>query len=1397
MKNLFALLFSCMLVFAGQHSYSQAFTETNIGSFSGIYDGDLLWMDMDNDLDYDLFVVGTLACKVYKNTGGSFAEFAGHNLPQLLYPAIDAADFNNDGFVDIVINGNTLYATSSVPMTAIYLNNGSGIFTLAADDLLPLAEGDIDCADFDRDGDADILFTGYSKDRIARSVLYSNNGDSSFSQVTSVYLKGVVDSGSWGDYDADGYPDILISGNTVWGGFNDGFTMVYRNKGDHTFEAITTQIPQYSGKSAWVDVNQDGLQDIFISGQKKEVSMIRTEILINQGNNVFSPLADLPFSEMGFSNFQWSDFDHDGDKDLFAIGNPGSSVYVNNGATFTKLPDAPFDQGQLLSTADFDSDGDQDLMVGENVAPSFTPIFTAYRNETISINTAPSAPTALTYERVDNTTVKLTWSASSDAETNASTLEYAIRLGTTPGGSEIISSLSTPAGELRSPYTDFNSSATTLILKNLPDGTYYASVQARDQSYKASLFSADLSFTLTGRPVLPSPPASVSLLNLSTNYIEVRWTDQSYNEDNFIIERSLNEESNYSELATLDKNVTVYTDKTVDYSTQYFYRLKTTNDNGASAYSAAASIISSPKGIFRKKEDLVLPATEENNSAAATWVDFDNDNDLDIAIIGSIGKNHFYFNNGDETFTRMTTGHIATITIQSRTGTWGDYDNDGDEDVFIPTSSISVLFRNDGGGNFTDVTTAPLNENANTDSNSAAWGDYDNDGYLDLIKMNYDAPVSLYHNNQDGTFTKVVAGDLVNHTGSYSMPSWCDYNSDGWLDMLLVGNSISSALFKNTGGSFKKVEAGALTATPVSSGGASWADYDSDGDFDVLIPNYVSQNDIFFENNGDETFKKTNNLLITGSIGTDDCAWGDYDNDGYIDIVKATNNTKVIFHNNGAKDFEVITNELSLADGPAYGNLAFGDYNNDGFLDLVTAQYFADNLLLENNGNSNHWVSFRLQGTTFNRSAIGASVKIKSGNRWQTDFIQSQSGTRSQNSLPVEFGLGAQTVIDSVVVIWPSHGRQILTDVTADQFLTITQPVLPLSPQLKTVACQPDNSVALMWDDLSANETGFMVERSVSNRHNFKKVTITSADVITFIDNTSFDGDSVFYRLLAVNADGTSWFSNVLGTFIPLGRPEMTDGENIDHKIKVTWTDYAKSETIYEVERAIAASTPQFTNQGTVANNVNTFTDELVAEATDYLYRVRANKNSLYSAYSDTLAISSNLKTPTDLGIEWNGEAITLSWSDNSEKELAYSVERSIGDNLNYEQAGEASVNETSFEHSILFDEVVFYRIKAIAGNYHSEYSNEVSALVTGIEDEKTTITMWPNPASDFVLFKNLTTDVKQVSLSNTNGQKLAGSVYKGGEQILLEIKDLPAGVYIVTVEKQQRVSNGRLLIKR
>ena len=455
-----------------------------------------------------------------------------------------------------------------------------------------------------------------------------------------------------------------------------------------------------------------------------------------------------------------------------------------------------------------------------------------------------------------------------------------------------------------------------------------------------------------------------------------------------------------------------------------------------------------------------------------------------------------YHNNHDGTFTEVTKDAGLAVEMYALGCAVGDYDNDGLVDIYITCLGSNHLFHNLGNGKFADVTQkAGVGDRGF--STSAVWLDYDNDGKLDLFVCNYvdwsiekdkfcsldgknksyctpesykgQSP-TLYHNKGDGTFE-----DVTKQAGLYDPAckslgvALLDYDDDGKIDLFVSNDTQPNKLYKNNGnGTFTDVAVSAGVAfsdagTPRAGMGVDAADYDGSGRQSLIVGNFSNEMMALYHNEGTGLFIDE---APTSTIGkatllslTFGCFFFDYDLDGLLDIVAIDGHVaddinsvqpKItyaepphLFRNLGKKKFEEVTTKVGAAFGRSIvgRGAAYGDFDNDGDLDLLITTNNGPAYLLRNDGgNQNNFLRVKTVGTVSNRDGIGAkvSVKLASGAELR-NMVRGGSSYCSQSELPLTFGLGKAEKVLRVEVTWPSGRKDVLSDVVANQIITIQE----------------------------------------------------------------------------------------------------------------------------------------------------------------------------------------------------------------------------------------------------------------------------------------------------------------------------------------------------------------------
>ena len=460
------------------------------------------------------------------------------------------------------------------------------------------------------------------------------------------------------------------------------------------------------------------------------------------------------------------------------------------------------------------------------------------------------------------------------------------------------------------------------------------------------------------------------------------------------------------------------------------------------------------------------PVVSDNRySEGSSWGDINNDHFLDLFVPDALPgiTNLLFINNGNGTFTQVTTGPVVTDISASSGGSFGDYNNDGYPDLFVQNyyGNNNHLYLNTGSGSFTKVTTGSIVNNGGYSFNSSV-ADYDNDGNLDVFVDNGAFTSGgennfLYHGNGNGTFTRITSGHIVNDGEKSLSSGWCDYDNDGDIDLFVANGDpfnytgINNFLYRNNGnGTFTRITTGAIVNDLGASVGVSWGDYDNDGDFDLFAANWGGENSFLYQNNGNGTFTRiTTGVVVNDGGHTVAGAWGDCDNDGDLDLFVANDldQNNCFYLNNGNGTFTKITTGQFVNDGGRSNGATWADYNNDGYLDLFVpngSNPSQSNFLYRNNASSgNNWVNIKCIGTVSNTSAVGTKLKTKafinSQPVWQLRQVCGQTGFNAQNSYNVEYGFGNAAVVDSLVIIWTSGTIDVYTNVSINKFYLATE----------------------------------------------------------------------------------------------------------------------------------------------------------------------------------------------------------------------------------------------------------------------------------------------------------------------------------------------------------------------
>jgi hypothetical protein len=490
--------------------------------------------------------------------------------------------------------------------------------------------------------------------------------------------------------------------------------------------------------------------------------------------------------------------------------------------------------------------------------------------------------------------------------------------------------------------------------------------------------------------------------------------------------------------------------------------------------------------------------------------DYDNDGWMDLLFVNGstledlkaskCRPSKLYRNNHDGTFTDVTIKAGLTHCGWGFGVAVGDYDNDGWEDLYITYLDGAVLYHNNHDGTFTDVTAKAGVGNLGHWGTSAAFGDYDNDGNLDLYVANYvdldlnrlpefgqgpfcqyrGIPVScgprglkggrdrLYHNNGDGTFTDMTEKLNIDPNAYYGLGVlWLDYDLDGCLDLYVADDSSPSMLYHgDCKGGFTEVGTPAGVAYSADGReqagmGIDSADYDNDGWPDIAKANFSDDSNNLYHNDHDGEFTDLEGPANFGPVSVPFLGFGlkflDLDNDGWKDIFVANGHVNpqvdrhsfgvtyaerpLLFHNLQNGKLEEIGRSAGtpLARRYVARGTATADFFNDGREDLVISVLDGSPLLLRNQTKTGHWLLIKTIGTASNRDGFAARVQVKAGDLTQTAEVRANSSFESASDPRLHFGLGAATRVDAIIIHWPSGKTDTLGSESADQELVVQE----------------------------------------------------------------------------------------------------------------------------------------------------------------------------------------------------------------------------------------------------------------------------------------------------------------------------------------------------------------------
>ncbi|WP_299457808.1 FG-GAP-like repeat-containing protein [uncultured Microscilla sp.] len=1244
--------------------------------------------DYDNDGDLDLLASGgdnddkeTILLENQQKFAFSKVTLI-DNEATLINTNIQWIDYDNDGYLDILLatlqKGAAPNSPYQTPQARILRNNGQGNFNDAIQ-FLASEPSHLDAGDFDGDGNIDVVVSGSNINGVVTKI-YHNKGDGKF-QDTFITSTRVVFT--WGDYDNDGDLDVL------------GQETVLRNDGNNIFTEVShgnvftqPQLVDYNGDGRLDVCDQNVATNNYIyrsiadkvnSGVPTVPTNLSVSLQDNQVAFAWSKSTDqetsqdalsynlyvglAPFTEDVLSSESISD-----PTSLFygarKVVRPGNAGYKNY-FILVDLPKPTGIQTYYWSVQAIDQNGKASFFA---------------QTQSFDFKPLPVTPTGLQAETDEAGKIKITWAAA----TNQSEPSYIVYRSLSSSGSyEIVDTVPSsgfPSVSSPTQYIDDNTNLTNHT-------TYYYKVQA---------------FNKRGHSGLSLPVVTTSNLQVFS------WAKKMN------IDASLNGKAltwgDYDNDGDLDLLVMGRGSKQGENMLQ---NLLYTNHNGQ-GFSLASTINN-------------LPLLAEGNAA---WGDYNGDGFLDLVFTSSFSTSLTQVFRNEQGKSFKNSKITALQNKGASTALWGDYDNDGDLDLVIsgeePGAVNISFYRNERGLSFVDEGDKGVLGISNGD---IEWGDYDNDGDLDLliggVKDDADSSsINVYINNGSGGFS---LHEFIAWGGGYGSVRWGDYNNDGFLDILVAG-SIAPGLGTSNVKIFKNMPLGAgrtfeevATSFIAVQGVACWIDYDNDGDLDVLVNgakvtgSFSDGESKLYRNNGNDSFVEDTAFGIFEKFYRDDLSKeitpygghvspGDYNNDGSIDFALAG---------------------TFLETASSFGNL-YGAYVYKNEAVVPNTAPTAPTQLQATVVNNTVTLAWG-KSTDAQTPQVALTYNLRIGTSSQKDDVcpSMANPTTGLRKISRRGFQGNQKTLRGLapgIYHWSVQALDhSLVGSAFAQELTFRVVTAPAIPNSLTATPRSSSSIVLAWTSLSDanNFSEYIIEVSQDNNAHFLPIdTITSNNRQHEVDGLN-ENTTYFFRIRTVNTagNGTSGEASATTNNLPRAPIQLKAVATSASEVQLSWQNVAISEQGFIVERKSIRSNHLYIFQDSLTGtNLTQYIDnkEVVGNVT-YTYRVFAyNVNGRSTSPNETSATPPSYLSivppakPPIVASPVSPTLIFLSWQYNSEKAHYFSLERSSEkDSLNYQLIVILNAKANSYEDNTVDDSIVYYyRLRAVGSGGYSDFSN-------------------------------------------------------------------------------------------
>ncbi len=988
-------------------------------------------------------------------------------------------DYDNDGDVD-------LYVTNHSGPNRLYRNDGdtdSNGMPNVVDQAVALGIDLTDevsmgttFIDYDNDGDQDLFVANWGGNKLFKNML-SETDVVSFMDVSAA--SGLVDDGraitaGWADFDQDGFLDVYLAKHTYcMNGDEREQDKLFKNNGDGSFSDVTgwlcpggvapcDQVMGAGFSGGWLDYDNDGDQDLYLVNDILDGSWYHNVLWRNDGPDgmggwIFTDVStaagvDRAVNGMGLGI---GDYDNDGFLDL-AFSNIGvNTLYQNNGdGTFTDVavaagvdrPTTP--EGDTATTwgtafVDVNADGWKDLLiVGGWVMTGPIP-----------------QPNAMFRNQGDGTFLE---------DSSANNMDDAGR-----GRNAALADFDDNG------FMDVfigNFGEPPLLMHNPGNTNNWLKVTVEGTESNRDGIGTRLYLEVGGRTLIHDITSGAThgggdqrvgyfgMRQFATGHLTVRWPSGVL-----------------QDVGDVDANQRIHLVEPVTTYVDVAGSVGLVLDHGI--------------------PDLCPPSGMPPIGSGSAWADYDNDGDIDLYVTNMDGANRLYRNEGDTNldelpdYTEVALSLGVGLALENSTGAvFADYDNDGDQDLYVGNWGGNTLFENQlietGSVSFVDVT-ATAGVAAEGRTITAAWADYNQDSYLDLYItkhkecMDFDNQQDhLYHNNGDGTFTDVTGllcpGGVApcdQVLGLGFSPGWVDYDNDGDQDLYLVNDNIdgvyqANILWRNDGTDgmggwmFTDVSASSGADFSLNGMGLGVGDYNNDGWFDFAFSNIAPGK--LLMSDGDGTFTDVSDAAgVTAAL--DGTTWGtaffDYDNDGWLDLFYVAGNIgdaaavpDVFMRNNGDGTFTNYSTQSGLNDPGRGRSASIADIDADGFPDVFVGNYGQAPKLFYNKGNDHNWLSITVEGTESNRDGIGTRIWVTTPDGTMMREINTGPTHGGGDQRVALFGLGMHTSAD-VMVRWPNGIEEDLGSLSSNQMLHLVEPAAGLPEGLYYVSPNHSGSV--------------------------------------------------------------------------------------------------------------------------------------------------------------------------------------------------------------------------------------------------------------------------------------------------------------------------------------------------